>query len=350
MIKLPRIGPRFVVVGVFAASVACSGNGGLAGSNKPPQADAPQLGSAERNAGVRSGDASASANDAADQPVQVIGTYLTCVVNERSATAAAIACNAVRRGDRRHVDLKGATKSFQWSYKLDPGTAGTVTLAPPPAGSSWDIVYVLSAGSSAALETLLAGVHAVLDAVPLPSQMVTSATRLDGALADLLVSADDRGAVVNGPKTTTSDTVFVPPTTPLPPATVTPPSPLPAPAPAPAAPSALFPTLAGSHYPTSCNLVPGNSEYTVKDTFFGSQGGARTIGRAIYYYRDAGCTGAPSHVVKSVPELTFYYFAGETPLDGALSVAYDPASTRVTFYIRMAGDAADSKVYFATGL
>src|SRR5262249_38182882 len=108
---------------------ACSPpSGGLAGGAKAPAGDAPKPGnaSAERDAGSASGD------DASDQPVQVIGTYLTCEVNERAISAATIGCTAVRKGTRRKVDLAKSAKSATWSYSLPPGTKGTVDVAPQP--------------------------------------------------------------------------------------------------------------------------------------------------------------------------------------------------------------------------
>lgn len=343
---------------------ACSGSsGGMAGNGKVPIGVPPATGSSERNDAVAAG----GSGDGADQPVQVLGTYLTCALDERASTAATVGCNVLRRGDRRRVDLKKSTKSYLWTYVAPAGTAGTVEVMPMGPGDKFHVVYVLNAETETLLAQLIAAVHVVLDAVPLPNQTITSSTHFDADLSQVLLSADDLGAIVAGNTTQQkvpggNGAIFVPP--PSPPAPPAKPAPAPMPEPGkhemPPTPGATpmpptppptkspFPDLKTLHYPTSCNSA-GNGEYAIKDTFFGDQDGQRTIGRKIYYYADSSCTNLPTRTVKSVPEVTFYYFAGETPAQGALAVSYDPGSTRVSFSIRMESDSFDSKVSFATG-
>lgn len=338
-------------IAALVCTVACSApNGSLSGTRKPSADEVQRTDANADNTARSDGSANtANSNDAADQPVQVIGTYLTCAIEERTELAATVGCKVVRRGDSRRVAIQKLTKSYQWGYTIPPATSGTAELVSQTPGDVWHAIYVFKGNSAPALASLLSAVHIIFDAVPLAGQAITSSTHFDAPLDNLIPTGDDLGAAVAG--IASAGQVFVPPS-------ASPPLALPsstatsnAATPPSTGGARTFPTLAGKHYPTNCSqATSGSSDYTIKDTFFGEQDGRHTIGRVIYSYTDTTCAGTPTRTVKSTPEVTFYYFAGETPSDGALAVSYDPASTRVSFYIRMDGDTTDTKVAFATGL
>jgi hypothetical protein len=340
---------------VFSAAAvlilaACSAGSNVAGNGGIPGAGDQKKGAidAEHDSAVRGGPKAqgSGSSDAADQPVQVIGTYLACDDDGHSDTMASIGCNVLHKADKAKIDLTKASKSFSWNYFVPTNTPGTVLVVPQAPSAKWHVIYKLSADTAENLAKLQAALHVVLDAVPVPGQALANVTHLDSGLKTALAAANPPAA----PPVPAGD-VFIPPTpvetkakliTDLVTAAM-PQAPAPQPTPA-----SGFPTLAGKHFPTDC-LVSGTG-HAIKDTFFGDQDGVRTLGRLIYYFDSTACMGSPTRTVKSVPEVVFYYFAGEAPIDGALAVSYDPASTQVSFYVRMDGDTKDTKVSFETGL
>jgi hypothetical protein len=111
-------------------------------------------------------------DDAADQPVQITGTYLTCAaVEPPSESHAVYGCKLARQGSNETVDLRQLVQSHKWTYELLPGSmaAGTVDVKEQPDGAEWQVFYELAAEGLAPLQKLVDALKVELQIVPFSS-------------------------------------------------------------------------------------------------------------------------------------------------------------------------------------
>lgn len=365
---IPRRHLLLLSLALTACSSAPSGASGPA--PEPQAAEATKL-VKEQNAGVGSGSAarpgSGAGSDRADQPIMITGTYLACAIEERSEDAAAIGCDWRIRGQSRKVDTQRDVRSAAWSYALPSGTIGEVEAKTQAKDAAHHVVYRVSTPTRESLTKLIASFAVVLDFVTLDGQSLTSRKELaqlaplepdqappppeaadvfvptpPGAPAPLQGSVGDAIKLDPAPPESTLEAVAPGPNQPPPSSPAVSPGTL---APRPSEPQ---PALDGQRFPNAC-AKSSTGEYTIKDTFFGAtESGQRTIGRTISYWTNATCSGDPARVVRSSPETSPCHIKGDRA-EGPefIVVAYDEATRRVSFKIRMEDKSQPESVSFA---
>jgi hypothetical protein len=180
----------------FAQSI--SGKRTARSGSEHPTAEKDEASGDARSAtgnGQSAGSSETSSGEAADDPVQITGTYLTCgavapATRDLSDDHTVYGCNLALESTHEPVKLSRVATSWQWRYDLDAARfpQASVTTRPQD-GGAWQVLFdVAGAGAGAELSQLLQALRVVLDLVPRAGSGYASGDhpQLNGTLATLL--------------------------------------------------------------------------------------------------------------------------------------------------------------------
>jgi hypothetical protein len=145
----------------------------------------------DESSGDAGGKSAAGGGDAADEPVPITGTYLTCGAAQPPQDDHVVyGCNLALEATGTPVKLSRVATSWQWRYELDAARFPNATVSTRPQdGGAWQVLFdIVGGGSQAQLAQLLGALRIVLDLVPRPGTGYVPEDRpqVNGALADLL--------------------------------------------------------------------------------------------------------------------------------------------------------------------
>jgi hypothetical protein len=156
---------RALAVATIMLLTSCSGSGGFTeGLRIGKKSDSKDQ--EETNSGGSLGNEKDS-DDTADQPVQITGTYLTCVETKATETSALYGCRVANKKDGSTVELNTLASDWTFDYVMTNNVAGSVTVKASQQ-KNYHVFFDFEAATKAELKTLLSVTKILLDMIYLP--------------------------------------------------------------------------------------------------------------------------------------------------------------------------------------
>jgi len=156
---------RVIEIAMMFLLTSCSGSSGFTdGLKLGKESENKEPG--ETKTGENLGNEKES-DDTADQPVQITGTYLTCVETKSSDTSALFGCRVASKQDGSTVDLTTLASNWTFDYDIENNVNGSVKVK-SSSKKNYHVLFEFEASSKLQLNALLAATKILLDLTYLP--------------------------------------------------------------------------------------------------------------------------------------------------------------------------------------